>query len=421
MELSDQRARECTRRLLLSRTRLLTLNGFYGLLLMHMKFGLDETVSTACTDGEYILFNPDFMESLLDRELDFVLMHEVLHVALQHCFRAGDRDPERFNIACDIVVNSNILRSMDMDPRSITLISWGESMHRTPDGREGFEFTAEEVYEMLGRLPSGKPRKGSGSTASGKGGKSGKMPPHPGPGSGRWDSHEKWGSADPRQKELWTKRLKDACEAISVRDPSNTRGLVPLCAQRLLKALTGSRIDWRTILNEFIQEDFCDYTFSPPDRRHEGDFFLPDWGDPQERVEKVLFMADTSGSVSDDLLTAAFSEVKGALDQFQGRLSGWLGFFDAEVIPPIPFSDEQELLSIKPKGGGGTDFSAVFQYVKDHMVQELPSCIILLTDGYAPFPEESAAMGIPVLWLLPENKVTPPWGKVARIPEEKPR
>ena len=104
MELSDQRARECTRRLLLSRTRLLTLNGFYGLLLMHMKFGLDETVSTACTDGEYILFNPDFMESLLDRELDFVLMHEVLHVALQHCFRAGDRDPERFNIACDIVV-----------------------------------------------------------------------------------------------------------------------------------------------------------------------------------------------------------------------------------------------------------------------------------------------------------------------------
>ena len=69
------------------------------------------------------------------------------------------------------------------------------------------------------------------------------MPPHPGPGSGRWDSHEKWGSADPRQKELWTKRLKDACEAISVRDPSNTRGLLPMFAQRILQELMKPQTD----------------------------------------------------------------------------------------------------------------------------------------------------------------------------------
>ena len=35
--------------------------------------------------------HPDFV-----RELDFVMMHEILHVALQHCSRSGDFEPERF-------------------------------------------------------------------------------------------------------------------------------------------------------------------------------------------------------------------------------------------------------------------------------------------------------------------------------------
>jgi len=44
-----------------------------------------------------------------------------------------------------------------------------------------------------------------------------------------------------------------------------------------------------------------------------------------------------------------------------------------------------------------------------------PVSIIILTDGYAPFPDESMALGIPVLWLLNNEKVEPPWGKIARI------
>ena len=49
------------------------------------------------------------------------------------------------------------------------------------------------------------------------------------------------------------------------------------------------------------------------------------------------------------------------------------------------------------------------------MQETPPVSIIILTDGYAPFPKESKANGIPVLWLLNNNKVEPPWGKVARI------
>lgn len=126
-------------------------------------------------------------------------------------------------------------------------------------------------------------------------------------------------------------------------------------------------------------------------------------------------MIDTSGSMADDMITAAYSEVKGAIDQFDGKLKGWLGFFDAAVIEPKQFETEDELRIIKPEGGGGTDFQIIFEYVRENMQDRLPASIIILTDGYAPFPEENLTMGIPVLWLLNNDSIEPPWGKAARI------
>ena len=49
------------------------------------------------------------------------------------------------------------------------------------------------------------------------------------------------------------------------------------------------------------------------------------------------------------------------------------------------------------------------------MEDDPPVSIVILTDGYAPFPKESAAMDIPVLWLINNESIDPPWGKVARI------
>lgn len=126
-------------------------------------------------------------------------------------------------------------------------------------------------------------------------------------------------------------------------------------------------------------------------------------------------MIDTSGSMSDNMITAAYSEVKGAIDQFDGKLKGWLGFFEAAIIEPKLFTSPDEFKIIKPAGGGGTDFQIIFEYVHIHMQDKLPASIIILTDGYAPFPKEKLAGGIPVLWLLNNEEVNPPWGKIARI------
>ena len=105
MEKFDKRTYAIIKRLQNARLSLLAKQPFYALLLLHMKFALDITCETAYTDGERIAFNPDFMDALSDKELEFVLMHEVLHVALGHPFRRQtDYELECYDKACDIVV-----------------------------------------------------------------------------------------------------------------------------------------------------------------------------------------------------------------------------------------------------------------------------------------------------------------------------
>ena len=394
MELNAEKQREYMRRILLARMAVLSRNGFFGLLLMHMKFALDPNIGTAATDGERVYFDPKFLDKISDRELVFIMMHEIMHVALRHTSRTGDRDDFLFNIACDIVVNSNILQAAGGDLSSISLSQYGESMHLTPKGDEGSHYTAEEVYEMFSSLSASRRKQLKHGFA---------------------DDHSRWGTADDEALDaLWKNRIRDALEACRSRGGQTGRGTIPLGVERKIEELMHPKTDWRVLLNDFVQEEVTDYSFLPPDRRFsDSPFLLPDFNETETTVKNILFMIDTSASMSKKEITQAYSEIKGAIDQFGGNLEGWLGFFDAAVVPPIPFTDENEFRIIRPKGGGGTDFGVIFDYIRREMAEQELASIIILTDGCAPFPEESAAMGIPVLWMINNNYVEPPWGKVA--------
>ncbi len=395
MALSEDSVRKYKRMILNAKNSLIINRPFFASLLMHMKISLDEQCRTAYTDSVQICFGPSFLDEIKDKQVEFVLLHELLHVALGHCTRGKELDNELFNIACDIVVNSTILENCNFDLSYITLDKYGEAMHLTPDGREGYLFTAEEVYRMLLKQDHSSDRKFSFN-----------------------DDHSKWISDKNAAEEAcrWRERIKEAAEATKEISSSDKFKAVPQFARKYIKKKRKKTIDWREALRNFIEDNLFDYSLSPPDRRfNDYDFFLPDFNltETKYSAKRILFMVDTSGSISNSLLSEMLGEIRNAIKAFDGNLEGWLGFFDSEVVPPKHFSSKEEFEAIEPGGGGCTSFRCIFDYVNEHMKDEPPWKIVILTDGWAAFPDESQANSIPVLWVISDEARNPPWGAYA--------
>lgn len=396
-------------RLFKARMKLMKSHSFYALLLISLKFGLDEEIGTAGTNGEEILFAPSFLDRLTDSELAFILLHEVLHVALKHHSRGSKYDKELYNVAADIVINSTILKSgvsIKVDGR--------DSIHLTPDGREGHLFTTEEVYQML--LIQAQ----SNSSQNDEDDKTKKNKRKRTKGFN--DNHDTWEQNNNNSSKLAEKRLELAIyNAIKLSQQLAERGFcagnIPLEVERTITSMGKTTLDWRTILHDFIQLSVTDYTFNPPDRRfNEQDFFFPDLAPSEESVSDILFMIDTSGSVSEEELSSVFAEIKSAINQFDGWFSCEVGFFDTEVKSVDKIECIEDIKKLKPKGFGGTEFACIFEYIKNNMYDNLPKALVVLTDGYSWFPPEKDTLNLPILWILTGEYVNDdiPYGRVIK-------
>lgn len=123
-----------------ARRALLLKYPFIGSLLMRMNLVpiRDMRVRTACTDGDTVYFDIDFLSRLSTEEQIFVLGHEMYHGVLLHLTRLQARDPNLFNIATDKEVNY-LLKQDGLTPPCDLLF---------PEGNEVGK-SAEEIYELL--------------------------------------------------------------------------------------------------------------------------------------------------------------------------------------------------------------------------------------------------------------------------------
>ena len=96
----------------------------------------DPQVPLACTDYRRIFISADTYPSMPEEKRLAVLAHEVLHIALRHAFRIGNRDKNRFEKAADIEVTFVLTESLP-DPYGIKV------------KEEWRDLTAEQIYELL--------------------------------------------------------------------------------------------------------------------------------------------------------------------------------------------------------------------------------------------------------------------------------
>ena len=126
--LLQQTGERAAKSLAAARTRLIlgpdATSAFFATLALRLSLAADDACETMSTDGVSLRYSPAFVTGLSPDELLGVLAHEVLHNALAHPFRRGDRDSSRWNVACDLAANPLLLAAMgDVEPQDSGLAS----------------------------------------------------------------------------------------------------------------------------------------------------------------------------------------------------------------------------------------------------------------------------------------------------------
>ncbi len=389
----------------IAKCQMLIKSPFYGALCIRIPIEENFRIETMATNGKKIYYNPFFTNQLTRGEVIWVIIHELMHMILMHTDRLGDKQPKRWNYATDYAIHCIMTEYSSRNSSNYARRSGEEDFMVMPKGglyNSGYNgFAADKIYTLLEEKNDNEDDNGSGDVL---------------------DDHDLWEELTQEEKE----NLKAAVSQAAMNSKMSGKEELPDSMARAIGNITSPKKNWKQLLNELIVPAPNDYGFCPPDNRFSDiiayydeygmpvEVILPSYEDSDgEEIKKVLFFADTSGSVSDADMQIVYSEIIGCVNQFTS-FEGFLGFFDHKVYDPLPFSDIDELKKIRPKGGGGTDFFKPFEYISENKMEDQVTFIVIITDGESTFPEEKIAKGIPVLWLMTTD-IEAPWGRYATL------
>jgi hypothetical protein len=371
----------------------------------------------ARTDGVHVEAGPRYEEDD-DAERRFIVLHELLHVALAHPAReremkrrTEDFDSRLYNIACDAIINAALdgarsVRSPDIAVTLEKLLAplghWGKDDKPAEVVRQ---YSSEALYHLLVKNRSRIDFRalGSGAGFSGKDIAQSLRAPMIG-------GSQPEGDDSTETIRAWSSRLKMA------------RGSLAGIFNRLVRELPRVKTPWERLLRDFLFRHAQRKRRPDPSRPTrrwlalEGDLRQREGVDlPVERATsaartgRIALAVDTSGSIGESLLKRFAAEVAAVLGQIEPLLR--LIVCDADVHQVYDFSGREGaklLRGFKFRGGGGTDFRPAIT----EAAKWKPDLLIYLTDLEGDAGDEPA---FPVLWAVPEGKAEAPWGKIVEL------
>ena len=355
-------------KLITARIGLLLRHPFFGNLATRLKLvDATEWCGTLATDGRHFYYNNDFVHKLTPKECEFGFAHEVLHNVFDHMGRRDHRDPQLSNIAADYAANQ-ILK----DERIGEVPSWIRIFQDNKYRGWSYEQIYEEIESKAVKININDLGELLDEHLDGEGED----------GDGDGDGDEKNGKGRPKLTAEEKKQIRDEIkEAMVAAAQSAGAGKVPAGVARMIQQFTEPKMDWRQMLRMNIQSILkSNFSFSRPNRKsqHCG-AILP--GMMNEDTIDVSVGIDMSGSISDKQAQDFLSEVKGIMDEYKDfKLDLWC--FDTEIYNYAQFTGDtaDEIMDYKVNGGGGTDFEANWNFMKEQGIE--PKKFIMFTDGY---------------------------------------
>jgi predicted metal-dependent peptidase len=380
-------------KIIVARVGLLLRHPFFGNMATRLKvIDATEWCATAATDGRALYYNRNFFEDLTNKQVEFVIGHEILHNVFDHLSRNEGRNRKVFNIAADYCVNGQLIRDhIGEQPPKIPIFHdpqhYGKSAEQVYD--ELMEKYDEQELGELGKL---------------------------------LDEHIDWDKDDENGRPKYTKEelkaIRDEIREATIQAANAAgAGNTPAGVARLIKDLTEPKINWRQYLRQQIQSLIkADFSFTRPNRKGWGlGAILPSM--KHEETIDICVSLDMSGSITDEMGKDMLSEIKGIMDEYKDfKVKIWC--FDTSVYNEQNFdSYENDIDSYELKGGGGTEFMANWTYMKEHNIT--PKKFIMFTDGY-PYGSWGDEHYCDTLFIIHGNQtIVPPFGQYAYYEEAK--
>ena len=352
------------------------------------KVNFTEDLPTAATNGRDVMYNPKFIDTLNDKELNYVVLHEALHKVYQHMHlwkKLWKENPMLANMAADYVVNYAI-HEADAD----------SEIAKRPDSAlfdmayKGM--TTKQIFDML--------KKDSNFVKQQAG----------------HDTHD-WEGAEALSDDEVKETAKQIDQAL--RQGEIIRGKMQGNKNRAVNEILEPKVNWREQLREFVNSTCKNKdrtSWKRPHKRFIGhDIYMPSM--IGESIGQVVVGIDTSGSIGQKELNEFLSEVVAICDDVSPS-SIELLYWDTQVAGHETYNqgDYKALVqSTKPAGGGGTHVGCVNQYIQDKRIE--PEAVIILTDGFVEDDWGGNWGCTPTLWAVTNKYNTSPHGKTIHIDE----
>ena len=394
--------REVRELLVTARVGMLLRASFFGNLATRLKLvNADEWCATAATDGRNFYYNSRFIKMLKPKEIEFLFGHEVLHCVYDHFGRRGERDHQLWNIANDYCVNSDLKKHRV-----------GEFITSVPclydskyDG-----FSSEEVYDALYENAE----KLNLNSLLDK-----MIDEHmDGEGEDDGDGDEDGKGKRPKLSDEERAKIRDEIkEAVLSAAQTCEAGNLPAGVKRLIQDLTEPQMNWRELLRMQLESTIkSDYTWMRSSRKGwDMDAVMP--GMRTTDAIDIAVAIDTSGSISTEQCKDFLSEIKGIMESFDSyRIHVFT--FDTDTYNPQQYNSDnlEDITEYDIQGGGGTDFDAIFKYLKDAEIE--PKRLVVFTDGY-PFGSWGDENYCDTVWIIHGDKnPNPPFGTFALYESE---
>lgn len=316
-------------------------------------------IQTAATDGKLLWINRAFYAPLPREEQTKILIHELGHKMFLHPQRMGSREPELWNIACDLAINNLMIENkFGLDN------TWLQDPQYNG-------WLAEAIYsDLIAKRRKGQPIPG--------------MPAH-------LLDIVRPVTSDPSKDEQTVQIVVDRAIA-----NAHARGDLPqgieMAVQRAFRPVGET---WYNHLHRYMQAiTNSTYNWAKLNRRtlRSHGIFSP--LHECEAMGDVLFFIDASGSCFRAAQQAKFADHVNAIMSECRPQRVVVYYFDTKCYPPEESEPGSMEVTLKPRGGGGTDFRGLFEQAEKDGHQ--PTVAIVLTDMEGLFPDR--APDYPVIW-----------------------